>query len=97
MPDQHDLFRIRGASDLTEMLGEAVDTLVPFGPTAMRELPGPDRVAEQIEQVGLLLGAFERGAEQRDEQRGGCEDAERSGQAGPIQPLLEQPGDARRA
>ena len=40
------------ARDLDEVLRKAVDALVPFGALAVREFPGPDRVGQQIEQIG---------------------------------------------
>src|ERR1044072_7971220 len=53
--DQHDLLRVAGADDIDEMLGKAVDPLIPVRALAMRELPGPDRVRQEIEDVSSLL------------------------------------------
>src|ERR1700750_1797683 len=52
MTDQHDLVGVAFAHDFAEIFGEAIDPSVPFGTLPVRELPGPDRVAEEIKHIG---------------------------------------------
>ena len=93
MADDDDFFGVGAFGGLDQMLREAVDALVPFGAFAVRELPGPDRVAQEIEHVSGVLGVFQHDAEQGDEQGGRDGDAENVGNAERIQPLLEDKGD----
>src|ERR1700712_5888166 len=53
--DNDDLLGIAAARHLGEVTGETVDARVPFRPLAVAEFPGPDRVGQQIKQIGLTL------------------------------------------
>src|ERR1700681_2010268 len=55
------------ARNVYEVLRKAVDPLIPFRPLAVREFPGPDRVREQIEQIGHVFRVLQHGAEACDE------------------------------
>ena len=88
--DNDDLIGVAFARDLDEVLRKAVDALVPFGPRAMGEFPGPDGVGQQIEQVGLVLGVFQQRAEERNEQRDRRRDAEEIGHAERTEPFLQR-------
>src|SRR6185295_8057106 len=83
--DDDDFLGVAAAGDINEMLGKAVDTLVPFGTFAVRELPSPDRVAQEIEHISAVFGVFQHGTEQRYEN--GCRrrNAERGGNADGVQ------------
>ena len=96
MADDDDFFGVGALGDVDQMLREAVDALVPFRALAVREFPGPDRVAQEIEHVGGVLGVFQHGAEQGDEQGGRDGDAENVGNAERIQAFLENKGDGAR-
>ena len=77
VPDQNDLLGFAGLRDVADMLREAVEPLVGReGALAVRELPGPDRVAHEIEQVGALFRVFQNGPEQAEEQDGRRKDGE---------------------
>src|SRR5258706_10826448 len=65
--DDDDFLGVARACDLGEVLRKSVDALVPFRPLAVREFPGPDRVGQQIEQICLVFGVFQDGAEDGDE------------------------------
>ena len=82
------------ACDLDEVLRKAVDALIPFGALAVRELPGPDRVGQEIEHISAVFRVFQHGAEQGDEDGGRRRNAERGGNAERVQALFEHKGDA---
>ena len=96
MTDDDDLLGVTGAGDLRQILGKTVDTLVPFRPRAVREFPGPDRVAEQIEQIGGVFRVFQQGAENGHEQRRCRGDTQRVGHAEGMQALAEADRRAER-
>ncbi len=83
--DQDDLLGVAVADHLAEIVGEAIDALIPFRPLPVRKLPGPDRVAQEIEQIGAVFAVFEKTAERRHEQRRRCENAEQMGDADRIE------------
>ena len=97
MADDDDFFGVGGPHDVDEVLREAVDALVPIRALAARELPGPDRVAQEIQHVSGVLRVFQHGPEQGNENRGRGRDAEQVGNSECVQALLEDKGDARGA
>ena len=96
MADHHDFLGVAGARDLDEILREAIDARVPFRPLPVREFPGPDRVGQQIEQIGRVFGVFQHRAEHGDEQRRRGGHGEQVGNAEGLQPPGEAEGDAER-
>ncbi len=82
---------ISSASLLRAMLSEVpcktVDALVPLRTPSMRELPGPDRVRQEIEHVSVVLGVFQHGAEHGHEDRGCRGNTEEIGDADRTKPL----------
>jgi hypothetical protein len=89
MADNDDLVGVAGPRDLGQILRETVDALVPFGSLAVRELPGPDRIAEQIEHVGLVLEIAQRAPHEGEEDRRSRKPAQRLRRAERIEPLAE--------
>ncbi len=62
----------------------------------MRELPGPDRVGQQIEQISRVFRVFQHGAEHGDEYRRRRGHAEQAGNAQRFQTFPETERKAQR-
>ena len=93
--DNDDFIGVAFARDLDEVLCKAVDARVPIGACAVGEFPGPDRVAQQIEQVGLVFGIFQHGAEDRNEHRDRRRNTEQIRHAECANSLLERKSQCR--
>ena len=76
---------------------KTVDPLIPFRPLTVGEFPGPDRVREQIKQIGPIFRVLQRGAETCGEQRRRRGDTERVRNAQRFQSFREGEGDAQYA
>ena len=84
-------------ASLVRYCGETVDPLVPFRPLAVGELPSPDRIRQQIEQVGRVFGVFQHRAQQRDEHDRGRRRSEHAGNAERAQPPCDRESHAETA
>jgi len=94
--DDNDFLGVAAACDVGEVLRKSVDALVPFRAAAVREFPGPDRVGQQIEQIGLVFRIFQHGAECGDEHGRGRGDTEPAGNAERFQACREAERNAQR-